>query len=103
MDALPKCDDSLKSSIVTSLGSLKYRDAVKPLIELFKSKHALPDDVKIDLQEKICLALGNIGDSEALPFLTEVSKQSGFLSFKSYHQTVKAAAGKAVGRIMSKI
>ena len=103
LDALPKCDDSLKSSIVTSLGSLKYRDAVKPLIELFKSKHALPDDVKIDLQEKICLALGNIGDSEALPFLAEVSKQSGFLSFKSYHQTVKAAAGKAVGRIMSKI
>ena len=102
LDALPKCDDLLKSSIVTTLGSLKYRDAVKPLIELFKSKHTLPDDVKIDLQEKICLALGNIGDSEALPFLTEVSKQSGFLSFKSYHQTVKAAAGKAVGRIMSK-
>jgi HEAT repeat protein len=100
--ALPNCDDRVKSSIVASLGSLKYRDAVKQLIDLFKSKLSVPEDVKIDLQEKICIALGNIGDREALPFLTEVSKQSGFLSFKSYHNTVKTAAVKAIGTILSK-
>jgi len=102
LDALKNCDDRVKSSVVASLGSLKYRDAVKQLIELFKSKIPMPEDMKIDLQEKICIALGNIGDSEVMPFLTEVSKQSGFLSFKSYHQTVKAAAVKAIGNILSK-
>ncbi|MEN6318586.1 MAG: HEAT repeat domain-containing protein [Syntrophaceae bacterium] len=102
LDALQNCDDRIKSSVVASLGSLKYRDAVKQLIELFKLKLPMPEDMKIDLQEKICIALGNIGDREAMPFLAEVGKQSGFLSFKSYHQTVKSAAVKAIGNILSK-
>ncbi|MBM4271675.1 MAG: HEAT repeat domain-containing protein [Deltaproteobacteria bacterium] len=98
--ALPKCDEQLKAGIVTTLGSLKYHDAVKPLIDLFHAKAAtLSADAKADLQEKICLALGNIGDKEALPFLNEVSRQSSFLSIKPYHPKVKAAAGKAVGMI----
>ncbi len=103
LDALTKCDDRIKASVVTTLGSLKYRNAVKPLITLFKSKLMVSEEVKVDLQEKICLALGHIGDREALPFLTEISKQSSFLSLKTFHPTVKAAAGKAVGWIMSKI
>lgn len=102
LHALPICDDRVKSSIVASLGSLKYRDAVKQLIELFKSKLPITEDMKIDLQEKICIALGSIGDREAIPFLTEISKQSGFLSFKSYHHAVKTAAVKAIGNILSK-
>jgi HEAT repeat protein len=102
MDALTKCDDRIKASIVTTLGSLKYGDAVKPLIVLFKSKLMVSEEVKVDLQEKICLALGHIGDREALPFLMDISKQGGLLSLKTYHPTVKAAAGKAVGWIMSK-
>ena len=102
MDALSKCDDRIKASVVTTLGSLKYLDAVKPLMVLFKSKFMVSEEVKVDLQEKICLALGHIGDRQALPFLTEISKQSSFLSLKTYHPTVKAAAGKAVGWIVSK-
>ena len=102
LDAMTECADRIKSNIVTTLGSLKYRDAVKPLIVLFRSKLMASEEVKVDLQEKICLALGHIGDREALPFLTDISKQGGFLSLKTYHPTVKAAAGKAVGWIMSK-
>jgi HEAT repeat protein len=102
LDALTKCDDRIKANIVTILGSLKYRDAVKPLTVLFKSKLMVSGEVKVDLQEKICLALGHIGDREALPFLVDISKQGGFLSLKTYHPTVKTAAGKAVGWIMSK-
>jgi HEAT repeat protein len=101
LNALPEFDDRIKAGVVTVLGSLKYRNAVKPLIELFKSKLALPEDIKVDLQEKICLALGNIGDKEALPFLEGV-RHKGFLSMTSYHPTVRAAAAKALGRIMSK-
>ncbi len=102
LKALSECDDALKVSIATSLGSLKYRDAVKPLLELFKSRTPASAELKADLQEKICLALGSIGDREALPFLTEVSKQSGIFGFGSYHPKVKAAASRAVGMIKSK-
>jgi HEAT repeat protein len=102
IDVLAKCDDLFKASVVATLGSLKYRDAVHPLMELFKAKLSVPDEVKIDLQEKICLALGNIEDKAALPFLTEISKQMGFLGFRSYSPAVKTAAVKAIRRIMSK-
>ncbi len=102
LNALPEFDDRVKPGVVTVLGSLKHRNAVKPLIELFKSKPTLPEDIKIDLQEKICLALGNIGDKDALPFLEGVRKHRTFLSITSYHPTVRAAAAKALGRIMSK-
>jgi HEAT repeat protein len=102
LDALSKCDDLFKASIVATLGSLKYRSALLPLMDLFRAKLSVPDEVKFDLQEKICLALGNIGDKEALPFLTEISKQKGFLGFRSYSPAVKTAAVKAIGRIMSK-
>jgi hypothetical protein len=102
LNALSRCDDQLKVSVVTTLGSLKYRDAVKPLVELFKSKLNLSEEMKVDLKEKICLALGNIGDREALPFLTEVSKQSGIFGFKSHNPKVKTAAGRAAG-MLSKI
>lgn len=99
LNALSGCDDQLKVNIVTALGSLKHRDALKPLLELFKSKLNLSEEMKVELQEKICLALGNIGDKEALPFLKEVSTQSGIFGFKSYHQRVKAAAGRAAAMI----
>jgi HEAT repeat protein len=102
LNALPDFDDRIKAGVVTVLGTLKYRNAVKPLIELFKSKLTLPEDIKVDLQEKICLALGNIGDKGALPFLKGVRKQRSFLSLTSYHPTVRAAAAKALGKIMSK-
>jgi len=102
MDALTKCDDRIKANIVTTLGSLKYGDAVNPLILLFKSKLMISEELKIDLQEKICLALGHIGDREALPFLAEISKQGSLLSLKTYYPTVKAAARKAIGWIMSR-
>jgi hypothetical protein len=102
LNALSGCDDQLKVTFATTLGSLKHRDAVKPLMELFKSKLNLSDDLKVDLQEKICIALGNIGDKEALPFLTEVSKQSGIFGFKSYNPKVKTAAARAAG-MLSKI
>ncbi len=103
LNALAECDDRIKAGIVTTLGTLKYRNAVKPLIELFKSKLTLPEDIKVDLQEKICLALGNIGDKEALPFLKGVRKFRSFLALTSYHPTVRAAAAKALGKITSKI
>lgn len=99
LNALSGCDDHLKSSVVTALGSLKYADAVQPLKDLFRSKMHIPEEVKIDLQEKICIALGTIGDKAALRFLQAVSKQSGLFGFKSYSPKVKAAAVRAVNNL----
>jgi HEAT repeat protein len=99
LNALSGCDDQLKVNLVTSLGSLKHTAAVKPLIELFKSKTGLSEEMKVELQEKICVALGNMGNREALPFLKEVSTQSGIFGFKSYKPKVKAAAVRAVGML----
>jgi HEAT repeat protein len=96
LNALSGCDDQMKSTLVTAVGALKHRDAVKPLIELFKSKVNLSEDMKIEFQGKICLALGNIGDREALPFLTEISKQNGIFGFRGTNQKIKAAASRAV-------
>lgn len=95
LNALSGCDDHLKASIATTLGFLKYADAVQPLKDLFRSKISMPEEVKTDLQEKICIALGAIGDKAALQFLQAVSKQSGLFGFKSYSTKVKAAAARA--------
>jgi hypothetical protein len=99
MKALSVCGDQLKVNIAAALGSLKHRDAVNALVELFKSKTNLSEEMKVELQEKICAALGNIGNREALPFLKEVSTQSGIFGFKSYPLKVKAAAGRAAGML----
>ena len=97
LNALAGCDDQLKANMAAALGSLKCRDAAKALVGLFKAKTNLPEEMKVELQEKICIALGNIGNREALPFLKEISAQSGIFGFKSYHPKVKAAAGRALG------
>jgi len=102
LNALSECSDSLKASIVTSLGSMRNRDAVKPLMELFKSRVSLSEELKADLQEKICLALGSIGEKDALPFLTEVSRQVGVFGIGAHHPKVRAAAGRAMGMIKIK-
>jgi HEAT repeat protein len=99
LSALAGCNDELKAGVVSALGSLKHRAAVTPLIELFKSKLGLSDEMKVELQEKICLALGSIGNKEALPFLTSVSKQSGIFGFKAYHPKVKNAAVRAAAML----
>ena len=99
LNALSGCDDQLKASIATTLGSLKYADAVQPLKDLFRSKMNMPEEVKTDLQEKICTTLGAIGDKGALRFLQAVSKQGGLFGFKSYSTKVKAAAARAADNL----
>jgi len=99
LSALPVSDERLKVSIIDTLGSLKYHDAVFPLLELLKSKSFISSKTRTELEEKICIALGRIGSEEAIPALMAIAEQKGLLRRKSYDTKVKIAAGRALAMI----
>jgi len=99
LSALPVSDDRLKIDIVNMLGSLKYRDAVSPLLELLKSKSLISSKSRTELEEKICVALGHIGAPEAIKTLESITKHKSLFSIKSYHEKVRITAGRALAMI----
>jgi HEAT repeat protein len=59
LSVLPKADATFKMSIVEMLGTIKAVGAVPALVALLCSKSSA--SMKSDLDEKICMALANIG------------------------------------------
>ncbi len=100
--ALPLVDGQVKAAVVAALGSLKYRPAVQTLIEMFKAKSEMSTELRVDLQMKICLALGSIGDPEAKSLLNEIEKSGSLFSFTSYEPKVKGSASKALAMLGSR-
>jgi len=99
LSALPGAAEQMKSNIVEMLGSLKDTNSIRPLLEMLKSKPLITSKVRNELEEKICVALGNIGSQEAIPTLMAISGQRGLLGVKRYSPKVKVVAGKAVATI----
>ena len=79
----------------------KYQIAVKPLLELLESRPSLMSDERDDLEERICIALGQIGSEEAVPALSAIVGQKKFFVVKPYHKKVQAAAKKAIEEIVA--
>lgn len=102
LSQLGAADDAFKVKIIAVLGAKKYKGAVKPLLELLEAKPALVSDERDELEERICIALGQIGSEEAVPTLTSIVKQKKFWSVKPYHKKVQAAASKAIEDIIAK-
>jgi len=102
LSVLPVSDDRFKISIIETLGSLKYHDAVFPLLKLLKSKSFISSKARTELEEKTCIALGRIGSEEAIPALMAIVEQKGLLRIKSYDTKVKIAAGRALAMIKKK-
>ena len=102
LSSLPESAEQMKSNIVEMLGSLKDTNSVRPLLEMLKSKPLITSKVRNELEEKICVALGNIGSQEAIPTLMVISGQRGLLGVKRYSPKVKVVAGKAVATIRRK-
>ncbi len=101
--ALPQADEQFKIKIIEMLGNLRYQEAVPSLLEMLKSRPVFSAPAsRIDMEEKICVALGKIGSKEALSALTEISQPKGFFSVKNYPEKVKIAAGKAIISIKNK-
>jgi hypothetical protein len=101
LSQLANADDVFKIKIVAVLGAKKYQIAVKPLIELLQDRPSLMTDERDDLEERICMAFGQIGSEEAIPTLTSIVKQNKFFVTKPYNKKVKAAANKAIEEIIA--
>lgn len=102
LSVLPKADDQFKLSIIETLGNAKCVDAVPNLLELLKKRSLKVLPLQIDMQEKICTALGLIGSSEAISTLSEIAESKSFLRLRVYPEQVKNAAQKALASIKRK-
>jgi HEAT repeat protein len=102
LSQLAMADDAFKIKIVAVLGAKRYRNAVKPLLELLESRPALLSDERDALEERICIALGQIGSEEAMPALSAIVGQKKFFVVKPYNKKVQAAANKAIEEIIAK-
>jgi HEAT repeat protein len=102
LSALPLADDQFKLNIIETLGNAKCVDAVPNLLDLLKKLPLLASPLQIDLQEKICIALGSIGSPEAIPTLSRIAKPKSFFRLRSCPVKVKNAAGRALISIRKK-
>lgn len=102
LSVLPKADDQLKLNIIETLGNAKCAEAVPNLLDLLRKRSLLASQLQIDLQEKICIALGLIGSSEAISALSEIAESKSFLRIRAYPEKVKQAAVKALESIRRK-
>lgn len=101
LSQLAKADDVFKVKIVAVLGAKRYQSAVKPLLELLEARPALLSDERDELEERICIALGQMGSEEAIPALSSIVGQKKFWAVKPYHKKVQAAANKAIEEIIA--
>jgi HEAT repeat protein len=105
LSALPKVDDEFKLNIIETLGNAKCTDAVPIFLDMLKKRSLMIFTAlqsQIDMQEKICTALGLIGSSEAISALSEIVESKSFLRIRAYPEKVKNAAGRALKSIKIK-
>ena len=97
LSVLPKADDEFKLNIIETLGNAKCAEAVPIFLDLLKKRSLIASQSQIDMQEKICTALGLIGSPEAISALSEIAESKSFLRIRAYPEKVKHAAGKGIG------
>ena len=102
LSALPKADDQFKLNIIETLGNAKCAEAVPIFLDLLKKRSLIASQSQIDMQEKICIALGLIGSSGAITALSEIVESKSFLRIRAYPEKVKHAAGRALKSIKIK-
>jgi HEAT repeat protein len=99
LSVLPEADDEFKINIVETLGNMKSADAVDVLLDMLKTKPIRSKSLLSSLEEKICIALGSIRATGAIPALTEIAKSKSFLGIRSYPANVRTAAFNALNAI----
>lgn len=102
LSVLPDAEEGFKSAIIEMLGTMKSVASIPTLLDLLKDKPLLATALRGEMEEKICTALGKIGDPQALPVLSQISKSKGFLKIRSYPEKVRIAAARAVSAIERK-
>jgi HEAT repeat protein len=99
LPVLPKADDQFKLNIIETLGNAKCAEAVPIFLDLLKKRSVIASQSQIDMQEKICNALGLIGSPGAISVLSEIAESKSFLRIRAYPEKVKHAAGRALKSI----
>lgn len=99
LPVLPKVDDQFKLNIIETLGNAKCAEAVPIFLDLLKKRSVIASQSQIDMQEKICNALGFIGSPGAISVLSEIAESKSFLRIRAYPEKVKHAAGRALKSI----
>jgi HEAT repeat protein len=102
LSILPKADDQFKLNIIETLGNAKCAEAVPIFLDLLKKRSLIASPSQIDLQEKICIALGLIGSPDSIQDLSEIAQSKSFLRIRVYPEKVKNAAGRALESIRRK-
>lgn len=103
LEALSLIDDDSKSSIVDALGQGKTVDAVPVFIDLLKNRPLITTAARMTLEERICLALGNIGSPDAIAMLSEIAQSKTFLKLNPYPEKVKAAAVRSLAILKRRV
>jgi len=102
LSVLPKAEDQFKLNIIETLGNAKCAEAVPIFLDLLKKRSLIASQSQIDMQEKICTALGLIGSSGAITALSEIVESKSFLRIRAYPEKVRHAAGRALKSIAIK-
>jgi HEAT repeat protein len=100
--ALPGADEKFKLSLIEALGNAKAADTVPDLLDILTTRPFVTTAARTLMEEKICIALGAIGSTEAIPDLSEIAESKSFFRIRAYPKKVKAAAARALESIRKK-
>lgn len=103
LTALSEADDEFKSAIVEVLGQSRSAEAVPVLVDLLRERPLIASAARTLLEEKICLALGSIGNPDAIGPLAEVAETKSFLRLRAYPDRVKASAARSLVILREKV
>ncbi|MFH0801372.1 MAG: diguanylate cyclase [bacterium] len=98
ISSLSEVGEDFVMDVILSLGRLRTRQAIEPLGQIIRKKMTHENEIREDVQEAACLALGKIGDTLAVEFLRDALKISPPFFFKrNKSSNVRAAAAYALG------
>ncbi|MBS3757699.1 MAG: HEAT repeat domain-containing protein [Desulfobacterales bacterium] len=102
LNRLDQVSDELKPVVITVLGLMKYRKSLPYLIMSLENR-SLGDtkESKAEINIKICEALAQMKDANAVPVLEKIVRTKGFLGIKSHEPRLRTAATKALAEFPS--
>ncbi|HPL98231.1 MAG TPA: HEAT repeat domain-containing protein, partial [Smithellaceae bacterium] len=103
LDALPEADDEFKSAIIEVLGQAKIVEAIPVMINILRQRPLIATASRTVLEEKICMALGAIGDPRAIRTLEKIAEPKSFLRRRTFPDKVKAAAARSLVSLREKL
>ncbi len=100
LNRLDDVPDPVKSVIVSVLGMMNYQQALPYLVMKLENRGLGESrEARVEINVKICEALGRMGDARARPLLEQVARPRKIFWGSSYDPKVRAAAASALAHI----